>query len=449
MSGSPAMKKKRCRDDEPPKTQESVIEAASALAVLSKSPSAASPNTSGSDDDGGESESSASDSEGDEEETNKPAPSAVAPATKGKSAMSFPEKLMDILTILESESSSDGTMADQPISWLPGGDGFLISDPNEFTLKVLPRFFSQRVEFSSFTRKLYWWGFRKVTRGAGTDAFHHDFFLKADPSLCRKIKGKPRRKPGKNLSKQAIAKSKSSDTGTMRNLTQAQSLAVSSLPSAGTPISINAALPVYKNIAFGAVSNPIGQANTAAANLLLNTSSPLIAAAALGLQQQQRQQQQGNAQTAAAQAIQQLVLNNNASVSNQALALAAAANVQQRQLPLQYQQPTQQLNIAGCLAGLQRGGPASLAQSGISAVSLLNPSTQQQLPGIPAPATPAPSIQLPTAAAATVAAAPAASSAASPALAPGSQIVIHVHHMPDGSVRFSQSNVPNANGAPG
>lgn len=427
MPGSPVLKK-RCRKDESLNAQESVIEAASALTVLAQSPPA-SPHASGSKEHRSESSDSEASSDAYEDEAaTKTGANTPSSSAKDKSIVPFPEKLMEILTILESESS-DGTMSDQPISWLPGGDGFLISDPNEFTLKVLPRFFSQRVEFSSFTRKLYWWGFRKVTRGAGTDAFHHDCFLKADPALCRKIKGKPRRKPAKSLSKRAIAQSqsKSSNTASAMNVPQpqrrSQSQVVSSFPPAGTPVSASNVLPVHKNLAFGAVASPTGQANAAATNLLLNNSSPLIAAAALRLQQQQQQQQ--NAQAAATQAaIQQLVLNH-ASVTNQALAVAAAG-VQQPQQP-QFQQPTQQLNVAAYLASLQRGGAPLLAQSCIAPLA-----PQQPLVA----AAPVRSIQLPVAAAASVA-----------APAPGSQIVIHVHHMPDGSVRFTQGNASNANSA--
>lgn len=429
MPGSPALKK-RCRKDESLIAEDSVIEAASALTVLAHSPPA-SPHASGSEDGGESSDSESGPDAHEDEAASKIGASTPASSAKDKSTVSFPEKLMEILTTLETESS-DGTMSDQPISWLPGGDGFLISDPNEFTLKVLPRFFSQRVEFSSFTRKLYWWGFRKVKRGAGTDAFHHDCFLKADPALCRKIKGKPRRKPAKSLSRQAIAQSQSNAPRHVPQVQrQSQSQGVSSLPSAGTAVSASNALPVHKNLAFGGVTSPTGQANAAAANLLLNNSSPLIAAAALRLQQQQQQQ---NAQAAATQAaIQQLVLNH-ASVTNQALALAAAG--------AQQPQPTQQLNVAAYLASLQRGGAPLLPQPGIATVApqQMNMSPPQQIQSIPMLAAPVPPIQLPVAAAA-----PPAAPVAAPA--PGSQIVIHVHHMPDGSVRFAQGNGHNANSA--
>lgn len=54
------------------------------------------------------------------------------------------------------------------IAWLPDGKSFIIRNPDEFTRQVLPKFF-KATKFSSFTRKLYRWGFRQVNRGIGPD----------------------------------------------------------------------------------------------------------------------------------------------------------------------------------------------------------------------------------------------------------------------------------------
>ncbi len=54
------------------------------------------------------------------------------------------------------------------VAWLPDGRSFIIRHPDEFTRKVLPKFF-KATKFSSFTRKLYRWGFRQVNRGIGPD----------------------------------------------------------------------------------------------------------------------------------------------------------------------------------------------------------------------------------------------------------------------------------------
>jgi HSF-type DNA-binding len=54
------------------------------------------------------------------------------------------------------------------VAWLPDGKSFVIRNPDEFTRQVLPKFF-KATKFSSFTRKLYRWGFRQVNRGIGPD----------------------------------------------------------------------------------------------------------------------------------------------------------------------------------------------------------------------------------------------------------------------------------------
>ena len=54
------------------------------------------------------------------------------------------------------------------VAWLPDGKSFVIRQPDEFTRQVLPKFF-KATKFSSFTRKLYRWGFRQVNRGIGPD----------------------------------------------------------------------------------------------------------------------------------------------------------------------------------------------------------------------------------------------------------------------------------------
>ena len=60
----------------------------------------------------------------------------------------FPQRLMSIL--------SDEKNADS-ICWLPHGKAFIIRDRALFAEKVMPRFFSRKSKYSSFTRKLNRW----------------------------------------------------------------------------------------------------------------------------------------------------------------------------------------------------------------------------------------------------------------------------------------------------
>lgn len=66
------------------------------------------------------------------------------------------------------------------VTWMEDGKSFIIRKPDEFTRNVVPKFF-KATKFSSFTRKLYRWGFRQVNRGIGPDdpiIFGNDHFQK-------------------------------------------------------------------------------------------------------------------------------------------------------------------------------------------------------------------------------------------------------------------------------
>jgi len=133
----------------------------------------------------------------------------------------FPRRLHRIL--------ADPTISDI-ITWLPRGNAFVILRTDELAESVLPRYFPescasaqaqasaskgagasaggsasarsskpQTCKYPSFTRKLNRWGFRQITRGQESGAFHHKFFTRDDPDLCLKMvcQRSRRRKPGK------------------------------------------------------------------------------------------------------------------------------------------------------------------------------------------------------------------------------------------------------------
>jgi len=92
---------------------------------------------------------------------------------KPDAALTFPEKLMNLMKMAQKEDPETFCVA-----WLPDGKSFVIRHPDEFTRKVLPKFF-KATKFSSFTRKLYRWGFRQVNRGIGPDdpiIFGNEYF---------------------------------------------------------------------------------------------------------------------------------------------------------------------------------------------------------------------------------------------------------------------------------
>lgn len=76
------------------------------------------------------------------------------------------------------------------VVWLPDGKSFVIKNPDEFTRYVVPKFFKV-TKFSSFTRKLYRWGFRQINRGIGPDdpiIFGNDNFDRDAEQLISKMR---------------------------------------------------------------------------------------------------------------------------------------------------------------------------------------------------------------------------------------------------------------------
>ena len=76
------------------------------------------------------------------------------------------------------------------ISWMPEGKSFVIKSPDEFSRNVVPKFFKP-TKFSSFTRKLYRWGFRQINRGIGPDdpiIFGNEYFDRDNEELMSKMR---------------------------------------------------------------------------------------------------------------------------------------------------------------------------------------------------------------------------------------------------------------------
>lgn len=78
---------------------------------------------------------------------------------------------------------SDKT-TDEIIRWLPSGKAFLIVDKKRFASELLPQFFPQSCQFTSFTRKLSRWRFNRIPRGPLIGAYHHELFVKEDREKC-------------------------------------------------------------------------------------------------------------------------------------------------------------------------------------------------------------------------------------------------------------------------
>lgn len=91
------------------------------------------------------------------------------------------------------------------IRWLPSGKAFIIADKKRFAAEILPRFFSQACKFTSFTRKLTRWHFRRIPRGPLIGAYYHDLFLRNQEQLCYQMVCKVETTGSKSMQLQSIS----------------------------------------------------------------------------------------------------------------------------------------------------------------------------------------------------------------------------------------------------
>ena len=91
------------------------------------------------------------------------------------SHLSLIQKLMHMMEYAEKKEKEK---PDFCIAWADEGRAFIVRNPDAFAREVVPMFF-KATKFSSFTRKLYRWGFRQVNRGTGA----MDPIVFANPNL--------------------------------------------------------------------------------------------------------------------------------------------------------------------------------------------------------------------------------------------------------------------------
>jgi HSF-type DNA-binding len=101
----------------------------------------------------------------------------------------FPFKLHLMLESAEKDDYS------HIVSWIKEGTAFKVWNNKEFVAKVLPYYFDQS-KYESFRRQLNLYGFSRVARGSDRGVISHDFFLRGDRGLCKRIKRKPQPKGG-------------------------------------------------------------------------------------------------------------------------------------------------------------------------------------------------------------------------------------------------------------
>ena len=104
------------------------------------------------------------------------------------SELSVDDSFIAVLHAIVSDESLDSA-----IHWMPCGKKFIVANREEFVRLVLSQnnFGSRRgtssTKYTSFTRRLKRWNFSRTASGRDIGAYHHEFFLKGEPELVKKI----------------------------------------------------------------------------------------------------------------------------------------------------------------------------------------------------------------------------------------------------------------------
>jgi hypothetical protein len=103
--------------------------------------------------------------------------------------------MLTLMHVDRSIANSGKKESEFPISWTKMGNSFVIRDKDALCSDWLPAFF-QQTKFSSFTRKLYRWGFRqvsfthksKLSQPPGEMYFGNEYFHRDDKTLLTKMR---------------------------------------------------------------------------------------------------------------------------------------------------------------------------------------------------------------------------------------------------------------------
>ncbi len=91
----------------------------------------------------------------------------------------FPAKLHEILSCSEFRHI---------VTWMPHGSSWRVLQPKLFEEIVMPKYFAQQSKYSSFTRQVNGWGFRRITQGKDRNCYCHPLFRENMPHLTRIMK---------------------------------------------------------------------------------------------------------------------------------------------------------------------------------------------------------------------------------------------------------------------
>ena len=196
------------------------------------------------------------------------------------------------LTHVERHVAATGADAlEQSIGWVLEGHAFVIRDKDRFCVEWVPIFFGQ-AKFSSFTRKLYRWGFRKVnmaphqvSESATLDAlyFGNEYFQRGKKELLLKMKSvtaaKTRTEQALESKKSAVARPGPSTEAFQRNFQLQSGVDVAAVHHQVLPLNPLAPQQVQTQQNFGQLfANPINQAALLQALNVVTLQNQLAAA---------------------------------------------------------------------------------------------------------------------------------------------------------------------------
>ena len=113
--------------------------------------------------------------------TSSPAPSSSSASGEGLEIKSITSFLINLYNLV-----SDST-SDHIVRWIPKNKTFMILDQETFTDVILPKYF-RHANFTSFTRQLNMYGFRKMNpRQKLMQVFYHPRFQKDQKDMLHDI----------------------------------------------------------------------------------------------------------------------------------------------------------------------------------------------------------------------------------------------------------------------
>jgi len=208
---------------------------------------------------------------------------------ENNATLNFPQKLMLMLSYVDNEKDMGNFIT--CISWVKDGHAFIIKDRKELVDNLLPLFFREG-KFSSFTRKLYRWGFRQICIPKGGNKkdrdllFGHEHFQREKKALMTEMRSVTA--AGTRRAIVAMTKKKGARKNKEKDVTKKSSPALVSSPVVHNPENMNLdrVSPVSEakpqSLVQVHLERLLGGPNTAAKSVSSEAQKPFQTSSSLG-----------------------------------------------------------------------------------------------------------------------------------------------------------------------